>query len=193
MTRKNKLRTAPKPRLLKTDPAISQAFLEIDELSTREYLENKKRYRDAEESLIAQLQKVIFRDPKFLKRAREEMKLSQADIANMTGISPSAIGNYEAGIKAPTLDNAYQIYKVLFALGSVDAATALDEIMSIFIVNLLGAREKDTNALKYAEERIKVIDFNLEDFGAEQKRYKDRIEAAFEKRLAVKREEGEQK
>ena len=43
--------------------------------------------------------------PQRLKELREEMKFSQAELAQRIGVSPGAIGNYESGTRTPRLDD----------------------------------------------------------------------------------------
>lgn len=42
-----------------------------------------------------------------LREARKFAKLSQADVANLSGISPSAYCNYETGKRFPTIDKLF--------------------------------------------------------------------------------------
>jgi transcriptional regulator with XRE-family HTH domain len=48
-----------------------------------------------------------------LREAREAKKLSQADLAERTGLQPSAISHFETGRRAPSFDNLKKLADAL--------------------------------------------------------------------------------
>lgn len=48
-----------------------------------------------------------------LREAREAKKLSQADLAERTGLQPSAISHFETGRRAPSFDNLRKLADAL--------------------------------------------------------------------------------
>ncbi|HXL23833.1 MAG TPA: helix-turn-helix transcriptional regulator [Candidatus Dormibacteraeota bacterium] len=59
--------------------------------------------------------------PAALKKRREDVGLSQQELAQIAGITRSVIANYETGVTFPSLDNAMRMYQVFEALGSKEA------------------------------------------------------------------------
>lgn len=53
----------------------------------------------------------VFRER--LKKAREEKKLSQAELAEKAGLQPSAISHFETGGRSPSFDNLKRLADAL--------------------------------------------------------------------------------
>lgn len=51
--------------------------------------------------------------PEILREARESKKLSQTDLANRSGLQPSAISHFETGKRAPSFDNLKRLADAL--------------------------------------------------------------------------------
>lgn len=63
--------------------------------------------------------------PDRLRAARELRKLSQSDLADKTGLQPSAVSHFETGRRAPSFDNLKALGEALqvttdYLLGRVD-------------------------------------------------------------------------
>ncbi|WP_273859390.1 helix-turn-helix transcriptional regulator [Photobacterium sp. GSS17] len=50
---------------------------------------------------------------------RNKVKVSQAGLAKVVGVTPSTIGNYESGIRNINIEMCWKIVKALNALGVV--------------------------------------------------------------------------
>ena len=50
---------------------------------------------------------------KMIRARREALKLTQADLAKMIGVTPSAITNYESGVSHPKEKVLYQLFDAL--------------------------------------------------------------------------------
>jgi transcriptional regulator with XRE-family HTH domain len=66
-----------------------------------------------------------------LKKARENRKIGQAQLAESTGLPPSSISHFEAGSRKPSFDNLRRIAGALdvstdFLLGRVDEMTRVE-------------------------------------------------------------------
>lgn len=55
----------------------------------------------------------IFFDPGRLRQAREAALMNKKDVANESGVSPAAVGQYEAGISSPRPDTLVRLAKAL--------------------------------------------------------------------------------
>ena len=51
--------------------------------------------------------------PEALRAAREEKRLSQTDLAERTGLQPSAISHFETGKRAPSFENLKRLADAL--------------------------------------------------------------------------------
>jgi transcriptional regulator with XRE-family HTH domain len=51
--------------------------------------------------------------PDLLRRAREDKKLSQTDLAERTGLQPSAVSHFETGKRAPSFENLKRLADAL--------------------------------------------------------------------------------
>jgi len=65
-----------------------------------------------------------------LRLARELRKLSQAELAERSGLQPSAVSHFEAGRRAPSFDNIKRLADALqvttdYLLGRVDEVSAV--------------------------------------------------------------------
>jgi transcriptional regulator with XRE-family HTH domain len=65
--------------------------------------------------------------PELLRRAREDKRLSQTDLAERTGLQPSAVSHFETGKRAPSFENLKRLADALavsvdYLLGRTDEA-----------------------------------------------------------------------
>lgn len=73
-----------------------------------------------------------------LKKTREEKGLSQTDLAEKTGLQPSAVSHFETGRRAPSSDNLRRLADALevttdYLLGrEIDPTTSGPTILTIF-------------------------------------------------------------
>ena len=51
--------------------------------------------------------------PELLRKAREDKKLSQTDLAERTGLQPSAVSHFETGKRAPSFENLKRLADAL--------------------------------------------------------------------------------
>jgi transcriptional regulator with XRE-family HTH domain len=159
------------------DPTINQVFRDVEEYGTKRFMEWKKSLWECQEQVAAQLACSVFRLPSWMKYAREQAGFSQATLAALSGLSASAIANYESGYAPPTIDSAYEIYKALFERKSEHAAVALREIVSIYKTALKLVREHNVRTISDNTEYIPTIDAGLQKYDEEDKGYKAFIDA----------------
>lgn len=48
-----------------------------------------------------------------LKERREQLKLTQSEVASLLGITPGAVGNYENGVSTPKADILFKVFDAL--------------------------------------------------------------------------------
>ncbi len=73
---------------------------------------------------------------KRIKQAREELKLTQSDLANIVGVTKAAIGNYESEYSHPKENILYELMKALgvdanFLFQDEMEETPKDEMMEL--------------------------------------------------------------
>lgn len=51
--------------------------------------------------------------PELLRKAREDKQLSQTDLADRTGLQPSAVSHFETGKRAPSFENLKRLADAL--------------------------------------------------------------------------------
>jgi DNA-binding XRE family transcriptional regulator len=89
----------------------------------------------------------------YLKKLREEVGLSQHNLARTIGISRSVIANYETGVTIPTLDSAIKICMVLKSLGNEEAAKTLILLATYDKEMCLAVRELLDGEIELLKER----------------------------------------
>ncbi len=172
----------PKPPAVRTkksgpDPTVNQVFREVEEYGTKGFLEWKKSLWECQEQVAQQLVCSTFRLPSWMKSAREEIGFSQATLAQLSGLSASAVANYESGYAMVPIDTAYKIYGVLYQRKSECAATALAEITLIYRMAAKAARDHGAKWIASETAHLAVVDSAIQKFEEEEKEYKDFISA----------------
>ena len=96
--------------------------------------------------------------PARLRSAREKRKLSQEDLANRSGLLPSAISHFETGTRKPSFDNLRRLADALyvttdFLLGRVNDDQALAGVDKLYRdLDHLTAADRDI-----AEDFLKLL------------------------------------
>lgn len=62
-----------------------------------------------------------------LRRIREQKRLSQAELAEKTGLQPSAISHFESGRRRPSIDNLMRLADALFITTDIILGRDTDE------------------------------------------------------------------
>jgi predicted transcriptional regulator len=75
---------------------------------------------------------LFWQAPEYLKSAREELSLSQQDLAKNSGITRSIIADIESGrTYFSSVQHALSLYTTLEALGSAEARRALQSVIAL--------------------------------------------------------------
>lgn len=103
-----------------------------------------------------------------LKTLREQVKLTQTQVAKKLNISQQAYASWERGVKKPTQENLVKIAQVLnvsvdYLVGnSEEKSDDLDNIELLFRMNSKGMTEEEKEIFKkelieYMRERRKIM------------------------------------
>ena len=103
-----------------------------------------------------------------LKKLRKQVKLTQAQIAEILDISQQAYGSWERGAKKPTQENLVKLAQVLnvsvdyLVANSEEKSDELDNIELLFRMNSKGLTEEEKEIFKkelieFMEERKKLF------------------------------------
>ena len=91
--------------------------------------------------------------PQKLKQLRQQYNLSQKDVANQIGISPSVVSGYETGERTPSTEillSLSYLYKC-----STDYLLGKDNNTPTFTINTEGLTKEHINALNSLIKTIK--------------------------------------
>lgn len=115
-----------------------------------------------------------------LKEKREEMGITQVQLAELLGVSKGAIGNYEAGINSP---KATMLYKIFEALKCDANYLFQDEMKDIEPETQLSAEEQSlvTKYRKLDAHGKKVVNLILNEEHARYTEENKIIQFEFEK------------
>ena len=100
--------------------------------------------------------------PERLRRAREVLrKLSQGELADKSGLQPSAISHFETGTRKPSFDNLRRLADALsvstdYLLGRVDAPGAVGKTVDALLKDFQNASAADQEWIRdILESRMK--------------------------------------
>lgn len=74
-----------------------------------------------------------------IKECRENLGITQEELATLLGVSKGAIGNYEAGIGYPKVENMTKLFKIL----KTDANFLFQDEVSTKIKEMLTSQERE--------------------------------------------------
>lgn len=74
-----------------------------------------------------------------IKECREKLGITQEELATLLGVSKGAIGNYEAGIGYPKVENMTKLFKIL----KTDANFLFQDEVSTKIKEMLTSQERE--------------------------------------------------
>ena len=98
-----------------------------------------------------------------LKERREQLGLSQSEVASLLGITPGAIGNYENGVSTPKADILFKVFDAL----KCDANYLFqDEMKNISGDDVATPQEMENIVKKYRDlddHGKKMVDFTLKE------------------------------
>lgn len=97
-----------------------------------------------------------------LKERREQLGLTQGEVASILGITPGAVGNYENGVSTPKADILFKVFDAL----KCDANYLFqDEMKNLSVKDAVTPFEMDHLVKKYREldsHGKEMVDFTLE-------------------------------
>lgn len=98
-----------------------------------------------------------------LKERREQLGLTQSEVASLLGITPGAIGNYENGVSTPKADILFKVFDAL----KCDANYLFqDEMKNISGDDVATPQEMENIVKKYRDlddHGKKMVDFTLKE------------------------------
>ncbi len=98
-----------------------------------------------------------------LRERREQLELTQSDVALLLGITPGAVGNYENGVSTPKADILFKVFDAL----KCDANYLFqDEMKQITINDSATPIEMEKLVKRYREldtHGKKMVDFTLQE------------------------------
>lgn len=98
-----------------------------------------------------------------LKERREQLGLTQSEVASLLGITPGAIGNYENGVSTPKADILFKVFDAL----KCDANYLFqDEMKNISGDDVATTQEMENIVKKYRDlddHGKKMVDFTLKE------------------------------
>jgi transcriptional regulator with XRE-family HTH domain len=94
-----------------------------------------------------------------LKAARDNRKMSQGDLAEKTGLQPSAISHFETGSRSPSFDNLKRLADALnvttdYLLGRDDQLTASGPTVGKLFRHAENFSDEDFKALEMMAEAL---------------------------------------
>ena len=94
-----------------------------------------------------------------LSRTRHKRHLSQSDLANRSGLQPSAVSHFETGNRAPSFDNLRRLADALevttdYLLGRVDDPAASGPTMARIFRSSSSMSSEDLDVLADMAERL---------------------------------------
>lgn len=96
-----------------------------------------------------------------IKERREQLNLSRNDLAEMIGVTPSAIANYENSVSSPKIELMYKLFDAL----QCDANYLhQDEMNALTYQDIATPQEMDTLVKKYRDldsHGKEMVDFTL--------------------------------
>jgi transcriptional regulator with XRE-family HTH domain len=130
-----------KRKKISRDPSIRSLFRLVNRHLDSIHALKSRQLSALESELEVLLKWSVFRKGDYLQGIRLKLRLTQDAVSKMTGISISAIGNYEAGWKVIPIVDAEKIYGEFHRLGSVEAALALNELNAVTACAVSKVRE----------------------------------------------------
>ena len=85
--------------------------------------------------------------PERLREMREKLNYSQNDVAELMGLSPSAISSYESGDRTPSLESLIKLTKIYHC--SCDYLLGISTGKPDTILSLDGLSDSTARALQY--------------------------------------------
>ena len=79
-----------------------------------------------------------------IKERREDLKLTRIELANLIGVTPSAIANYENGISSPKVELLYKLFDAL----KCDANYLYQDEMTMLIKDDAQLSESESSHIK---------------------------------------------
>lgn len=98
-----------------------------------------------------------------LRERREQLGLTQGEVANLLGITPGAVGNYENGVSTPKADILFKVFDAL----KCDANYLFqDEMKELTAEDSATPNEMENLVKKYRDldsHGKKMVDFTLQE------------------------------
>lgn len=152
LARKNKLQMGETPAFRKLKKMLRQRYL--DGMASLETV--ARRWDDAI--------KAPWMKPDYIKKIREELKVSREELQGLSGVSKESIANYESGVSPITLEHAHDIFVALEARGSNEAGEAVVDVIYGLLLSMREADAMLKGEAQMIEEQRKFIADRSKEF-----------------------------